>query len=789
MNAGQGGSGSTSGRAELWILLFLAALVLLPHWHALVPGLTYYFRDFAVAFYPLRLFHSRELAQGGWPSWNPYIQEGSFVLPSVYPLDLLHVFWPGPAAVSWLLTLHFPLAALTFYALCRSLGATPTGACLSGCVYALGGLALSSLNLYVFLQALAVVPLVVLCLRRAALTGGRWIPAAALALGLAVTTLALEFVAQGLLLGLALGWAACSHGRVYVRGTLRMGLALVLGVGLAAVPVAVILGILSESVRGAGFPRDVALANDVHPVALIQVLIPGLFGSLSSPVEAFWGGAFFSKGFPYFLSLYLGPLALALAFAGFAGMDRASRWVVVIMGVLGLWYSLGSRGGLASAVVSWRVVRWFRFPSKAFLLPYLAVAILVGFGLCQLASRGEDGETRSSRAWRVFGVVAGILATLALIPTIALLAGRDAVLQWGGVNRAYFAMVSRSLMQESALAGAIALLGVGLSRAVLTVRLSRGRASDLLALLVGADLARAGMGLNPQVDPVFFRPLSEMVSLGLHDLGGGRVFSYGLDYSPAFRAFLAEPRRGKGLWSFFMSRQILAPYSNILDRVESAEAKDVTSFVPRPAELAVEDYDPAAVSGILARLRNAAVIRVISLDSLEHPDLRLLASVPAGPVGLFIRVYALDESWPRAYVACRVIQPANTEEALAAPYREEFDPKGDVALEQPGTADCRRGLARRLGAPPGREHYEVDLDGQGYLVMRDSYARGWNAMVDGLSTPVLRANGKHRAVPLPPGRHEVILHYRPPGLKVGLVAMAAAAVVTAFLWLRPQPHG
>ena len=104
--------------------------------------------------------------------------------------------------------------------------------------------------------------------------------------------------------------------------------------------------------------------------------------------------------------------------------------------------------------------------------------------------------------------------------------------------------------------------------------------------------------------------------------GGGRVFSYGLDHSPAFRAFLARGGARLGLASFYLNRQILAPYNNVLDRVEAPEATDLTSFVPRPRELGPADYDPAAAGALLPWLRNASVSRVLSLDPLEHPGAR-----------------------------------------------------------------------------------------------------------------------------------------------------------------------
>ena len=143
-----------------WLPALLVPVALLPDLAAALPLRSYFFRDFSVTFYPLRLFAAREIRQGRFPAWNPYIFEGSFQLPALYPPDLLHALWPSPVFVSWLLTLHLPLAALAAYWLVRELGASRAGAFVAGAAYALGGFALSCLNLYVFLQALALAPFV-----------------------------------------------------------------------------------------------------------------------------------------------------------------------------------------------------------------------------------------------------------------------------------------------------------------------------------------------------------------------------------------------------------------------------------------------------------------------------------------------------------------------------------------------------------------------------------------------------------------------------------------------------
>jgi hypothetical protein len=278
-----------------------------------------------------------------------------------------------------------------------------------------------------------------------------------------------------------------------------------------------------------------------------------------------------------------------------------------------------------------------------------------------------------------------------------------------------------------------------------------------------------------------------MKALRLDDLGGQRVFSYAVDRSPAFSAFLSRGGDGLTVAGTFLSRQVLSPYSNILDRVEAPEATDLTSFVPRARELGPENYELGRVGRLLPWLRNAAVARVISLDPLSHPDLEELAVVPAKVPGLAIYVYRLSSPWPRAYVGCRAAPAPPGERALGVPYQEGFDPWRDVAVEGEPSSSCRTGEARRLESVPGAERYAVEADGTGYLVTRDSFARGWRAWVSGVETPVGRANGKHRAVPLPAGAHEVVLRYEPPGWRTGLVLTGLSVLVGLALWRAPVP--
>src|SRR5262249_19112235 len=135
---------------------------------------------------------------------------------------------------------------------------------------------------------------------------------------------------------------------------------------------------------------------------------------LSPPAEFRWGGRFFTKGLPYFLSLYVGPLSLALAAAGVPALPRPQRWMLLGAAALGVWYALGERAGLASLLAHLPGLRTFRFPVRPLSLPPRVTAIVAGHGADGLA--GGEGWSRFGRVAAVAGGVAGVVAAAAFHP-------------------------------------------------------------------------------------------------------------------------------------------------------------------------------------------------------------------------------------------------------------------------------------------------------------------------------------------------------------------------------------
>ena len=70
---------------------------------------------------------------------------------------------------------------------------------------------------------------------------------------------------------------------------------------------------------------------------------------------------------------------------------------------------------------------------------------------------------------------------------------------------------------------------------------------------------------------------------------------------------------------------------------------------------------------------------------------------------------------------------------------------------------------------------EVDTESPGILVLHDIYYPGWEATVDGVRRPILRANLLFRGVEITKGHHVVRFDFRPTSIE-NLIAAATDLV-------------
>jgi hypothetical protein len=189
--------------------------------------------------------------------------------------------------------------------------------------------------------------------------------------------------------------------------------------------------------------------------------------------------------------------------------------------------------------------------------------------------------------------------------------------------------------------------------------------------------------------------------------------------------------------------------------------------------------------------------------SADESD-RLAAAIIAAPDGTIAALATYDEGTARLNVAARSAlvslgAQADLKDKPGAAYAligvkgaapgtaiERLDPAAAVTADVgigalPARADANF-TSRILTYQPDRITLLVQNSARGLLTVGETTFPGWEAYVDGLPTPTLRANGIQRAIILPPaleGRpHEVTFAYRPTSARLGgalsLLALALA---------------
>ena len=528
---------------------------------------------------------------------------------------------------------------------------------------------------------------------------------------------------------------------------------MLLGLGVAASPLAGLVAQVSGSQRDAGFKLAESLAHSVHPASLLQVLAAGIFGDPVAAGLDYWGGRLWSGQFPYFLSLYLGGAALSFAAIGACGRGR-SRTRLLILLAAGLAVSLGHflRLDLLLEVVP--ALAKFRFPVKAFFTVVMAVSLLASAGAERvLASRGL-------RQLLVLASLAGLvllgLAGLAALPLPSL----RSVLFTDAYPQALRAAALRSVAGDAAAGAAAPFAVAGLAWLALRQRIAPRAAVAAAAAVIAADLVRAGAGLNP-VAPRSLYALSPEMTLVAERLrqSGGRVFTCMPNAMPTFREAVRRVGR-TGVWLTVVNRETLSPYANVGAAVETTGA-DATALVASRFSMSwgeVLCQDP----GTLDRLRTGGVRYVLSVQPFTNDALRLVdVTSPARIAPLSIYVYELARSLPDLSVAAA---------------RDDVDAVF-------GTSAIAAAGARYLEAHAGVVRVAVETPREGWLVLRRTSAPGWSARVNGAPAALETANGRHQAVRVPAGASEVVLRYAAPravaGLAISLASLAAVGALYA----------
>ncbi|HFC09687.1 MAG TPA: hypothetical protein ENJ54_07570 [Chloroflexi bacterium] len=751
------------------VLLWLAPFFLLAP--ALRPGYALFWGTPALQFVPWHWWAWDVLRHGHLPLWNPLLGAGAPLAANdqsalFYPLNWLLVPFAalgGRVGLAWahglLAALHLALAGWGMAKVLDDFDAPEPAPTVAGLAYALSGYLVARLGFFSINAAAAWIPWLLWAARRVAERPTRRRVAGLAGLWglqlLAGHTQTAWYTA--LLVGV---WVLFWLRKPLKKRVAALAAAAFLGLALAAVqwlPTAVYLW---QSQRAGGAPAW-ALDYSFWPWHFLTLLMPDAFGN---PAHGnYWGyGAFWED------AVYLGMLPLLLA-------GLALRWGKPRRAVV--WGGIVVVGGFVLALgkftpvfmVLYRHVptfAMFKAPARWLIWPETALALLGGLGVA---------SWRRPRGRALYWTRLGTAGALA----VALGAGLAWVLAGD---------VRLTMVRSAALAGFWA-LGVGL----LALRAPQAASSSekaagvglwpwAVALWVLADLLVAGGGLNPaaRAQPLYGATPPEVRRVETL-AAGGRVYlppndEERLKFKRFFRFDDFSPPPGG--WESL--RPALLPNLSLLDGLASAN-----NFDPLlPARyvwytMASAAQPPVARQRLWERLGVGAVGHVAAGPPYSVQWEALAAEPQARWVPRAVWVNAAGAAWGE--LARRARQGGAAWQCV-------------VVLEgppQPPEPACStQWSVQRVAGTPQREVWEVQApqDG-GFVVFSETWYPGWQAWVDGQQVPLYRADYLFRAVPVPAGKHQIMLEYRPWWWPVGAAGSLLAVLALFVLWWRRRAKG
>ena len=694
-------------------------------------------------FHPALLWGAGEIRAGRLPLWMPHAYAGApfFANPQtalLFPLTWLAWLLPAAAALTLITAGKLIGAGLAMYWFLRSGLRLCVAAALVGSL----GFELSTTLVgwvgWAFGSALMGLPLLFMTLERVRAPGTRrWI--AALAAAVALTILA--GYPQGAFHALlaATAWALTRARGADRAFLLRCGAGALLGAALAAVQVLPFLEYARLSAVYAYRSQWMA-ALGVPPGAAITLVMPYAFGSAGDA----WGPWQFN-----IVSTYVGLVPILLAPLGALSAWRRPGgrfFTIYTLLVAAIHYGLPGAAQLAS-------LPGLSLGANLRLMPHLEL------GLCVLGALGVEAIARGEapvRGWPVrLTFVAVALGALGWV-----------AVQHGGPG-------PRGLAWPLALQFALALLGLLLG-ALLALRwLATGAAAwgTALVALQALSVAPPALAYLPHAPAGALYPVTPALAWLRAHAGADRVLLpghvgllYGLSEAHGYDGM--TPRR----------------IAELVGSVGTGTAV-VHGYLQNPLEgVGSEALSPAAV--LSSPVVDLLGVRYVVLPPGAAP---LWPEMTLAYDGGDARVFDNARALPRAFLA---LQARCVSDAVAVRLirGRVLDLRQEVLLADCGSPPPAGPFAARRSAEivaygPGRVRIVTDADVPAVLVLTDTWYPGWRAEVDGAPAALWRADHAFRAVAVAPGRHEVVMRFRPLSVAVGAALSGLALLALPALLL------
>jgi len=746
-----------------------------------------------------------------------------------YPPNLLYLLLPIEHGLTVSVILHLALAGLLMYLYTRYLGLLPFAAALSALTYMFSGYIVGRTQFVVMVNAAAWLPLLLLLSDRLARQRN---PLDILGLGLVLAVQLLAGHAQLWFYSLWLigpyiifrSWPArrrggeageqgsrgaeeisrtthhaprltlhTSHLTPHAYPLLALFAAILLAVLLSAAQLLPTAEFTTQSPRSSGAERTFALTYSFWPWRLLTLLAPTFFGHPAN--NDYWGYANYWED-----HAYLGVLPFLLAWvalwnygmrqvwgsepASADGPQPGQFWRVVPFFATLVPLSLILAMGWNTPIYLW-VFQWlpgfgfFQAPARLLIWYTVAVSVLAGVGVqsFKLTPAGRRGWQRL--------LVAAAGLTIAGLAGSFILTGRSQTFLAATMTLGLWLIISATLL----------LLRPRKTGRVASTHLTKEPLwQGAILIMVALDLLAAAWPLIPTLPAAVFQQPIVTAELLKTQPGGYRFFvDDTFDYDTKFKQYFHFSSFGPADPLYWQSlKETLIPNLGVYANLPAAN-----------------NYDPLVVErwqhlvNLLEETNDAQRARLLALmnvgyfigDTSHRVGPTLVAS---GTMTL----QKVPQPLSRAYFVARAAYVPDEAAAIARLTAPDFDYHREViimedeaeakklsekwlrqeckpwfagqgkpctpAFQIASKSEAENGEVAVVEQGADRVALVVEAPASGFVVLTDSYYRGWQATVDGRGAPILPANLAFRAVAVEPGTHEVVFSYRPRSFTIGL---------------------
>jgi len=729
------------------LLLFLMAFyVFFP---LLFKNKALFLRDYHFITYPFRYFLSQAYHEGVMPYWTPHAYGGmpffSAFHPGVfYPPSVVFFLPDTIMAINLFYFIHFLVLGFFLYLLGKHWGLSFVARLCSSATGMLSGFIVAAILTSNFFLGAVWLPMVfwMFLKYRAEKRIGYFIGTV-----LAIATQTLAACPEISIMTLVLLYAHClwfmpkGEGIAgYGRMTVSLGLAVVLALGLTALQLWPTAELLKHSPRSGGINYQAHTIWSLEGSKLATLaLTPGYIneeGSGASPD--------FLEGFLH--TLYMGLLSLVFIFIGFLFRREKAVGFWLLVFLFGIWLALGKYNPFYEYVYhSVPLLNLFRFPAKFFYVSSFAAAFLTGFVLDALLNHTEN------RRLKIYPVVTVLILLFVLVA-------------WIGWNQPNLGM-ENSLIFLFIFGFAYVLFYFGKIRKIVF--------TTLVLLLILVDLNLKDFKLLPLIDRKFYEEKPVLLDSLQDAYGKHRIYSGRIQQSPfSTRLPVSNMLDGILLW-----KQYITPYTGMVYGMENVAGKSGLGMGLINQLIWVAVMRQSDAEGRLRILKRSNVGYWINPNGKNRSD------SDGNPVISPDRIRVFKDALPRAYLVSGV-RLAKDSQLLTTYYAESFDPLKEVLLSERvefTPSEHFEAKVKEVSYRPNHVTVKTSQEGNGFLVLVDSYFPGWTVTVDGKEEKILRANHYYRAVQLGPGVHTLEFDYFPEGFKEGLIVSAISLLILIAL--------